>query len=485
MQHLHEPRCARLNDAPERPERAHVLYWMTSARRTRYNYGLQRALAHAARLRRPLIVLEALRLDHRWASARTAAFVAQGMADNAAAFARGPVAYHAYVEPALGAGRGLLAALAADAAIVVTDHYPCFFLPAMARAAAARLEVAVEAVDSNGLMPLSATPASFSTAHSFRRFLQKNLLPHLHEPPLADPLAGISLPRAAVPEAVLRRWPATALDRIPGWLPQLPVDQAVAPVACVGGAVAAGAALRRFLDQRLDDYGTLRNQPEPEVASGLSPYLHFGHLSAHEAWAALAERERWRPGLVAPKATGSREGWWGLRPTAEAFLDELVTWRELGYVFCHHNPDTYYRYDGLPDWARATLEAHRADPRPRRYDLDALEGARTHDGLWNAAQNQLVTEGRIHNYLRMLWGKKVLEWSDSPERAFDALVHLNNKYALDGRDPNSYSGIAWTFGRFDRPWGPVRPIFGTVRYMSSDNTARKLDVKRYRALYEP
>ena len=367
--------------------------------------------------------------------------------------------------------------------MVVTDHYPCFFLPKMARAAAARLNVAVEAVDGNGLMPLQRTVASFPTAHSFRRFLQKNLLVELSDGPLEDPLAGLELPVAPVPEQVRRRWPSAALDRVAEWLPQLPVDQSVAPVATPGGARAAGDTLQRFLDQRLDHYAELRNQPEPEMASGLSPYLHFGHLSAFEAWATLAERERWTPELVAPKATGSREGWWGLRPSAEGFLDELVTWRELGYVYCHHNPDTYDRYDGLPAWALATLSQHASDPRPSRYDLPALEGARTHDSLWNAAQRQLVREGRIHNSLRMLWGKKVLEWSDTPEMAFDTLVHLNNKYALDGRDPNSYSGIAWTFGRFDRPWGPKRPIFGTVRYMSSDNTARKLDVKGYLARY--
>ena len=367
--------------------------------------------------------------------------------------------------------------------MVVTDHYPCFFLPKMARAAAARLNVAVEAVDGNGLMPLQRTVASFPTAHSFRRFLQKNLLVELSDGPLEDPLAGLELPVAPVPEQVRRRWPSAALDRVAEWLPQLPVDQSVAPVATPGGARAAGDTLQRFLDQRLDHYAELRNQPEPEMASGLSPYLHFGHLSAFEAWATLAERERWTPELVAPKATGSREGWWGLRPSAEGFLDELVTWRELGYVYCHHNPDTYDRYDGLPAWALAPLSQHASAPRPSRYDLPALEGARTHDSLWNAAQRQLVREGRIHNSLRMLWGKKVLEWSDTPEMAFDTLVHLNNKYALDGRDPNSYSGIAWTFGRFDRPWGPKRPIFGTVRYMSSDNTARKLDVKGYLARY--
>ncbi len=143
--------------------------------------------------------------------------------------------------------------------------------------------------------------------------------------------------------------------------------------------------------------------------------------------------------------------------------------------------DDYDQYESLPDWAQATLAKHAGDPRKFVYSLAELAAARTHDPLWNAAQRQLLADGRMHNYLRMLWGKKILEWSPSPRAALSQMIELNDKYALDGRDPNSYSGIFWTLGRYDRPWGPERPIFGTVRYMSSDNTARKLDVKGYLA----
>jgi deoxyribodipyrimidine photo-lyase len=163
---------------------------------------------------------------------------------------------------------------------------------------------------------------------------------------------------------------------------------------------------------------------------------------------------------------------------AEAFLDQLVTWRELGFNFCSRRDD-YDRFDSLPDWARRSLAEHAADPREHVYSVDELAAARTHDPLWNAAQRQLVREGRIHNYLRMLWGKKILQWARSPEDALEAMIELNNRYALDGRDPNSYSGISWVLGRFDRPWAPERPIFGKIRYMSSENTARKLKVKEY------
>lgn len=160
------------------------------------------------------------------------------------------------------------------------------------------------------------------------------------------------------------------------------------------------------------------------------------------------------------------------------FSTQLITWREVGYNFCAKRED-YGRFESLPDWAQKTLQKHARDERAYVYTLEKFEAGETHDPLWNAAQRQLVREGRIHNYLRMLWGKKILEWSASPRDAAANLIHLNNKYALDGRDPNSYSGIFWCLGRYDRPWRPERPIFGTIRYMSSENTARKFSVKNY------
>ena len=163
---------------------------------------------------------------------------------------------------------------------------------------------------------------------------------------------------------------------------------------------------------------------------------------------------------------------------AESFLDELVTWRELGFNMTSQRSD-YDRFESLPEWAQTTLAEHERDRRPHRYSLDEFEEARTHDDLWNAAQVQLVLEGRIHNYLRMLWGKKILHWSESPRAALDIMVELNNKYAVDGRDPNSYSGIFWVLGRYDRAWGPEREVFGKIRYMSSANTRRKLRVDEY------
>jgi deoxyribodipyrimidine photo-lyase len=276
---------------------------------------------------------------------------------------------------------------------------------------------------------------------------------------------------------VLRSWPG-ALPK----LADLPIDHAVAPVGYRGGAVAAREVAVDFFADRFARYADGRNHPDDDASSGLSPYLHFGHASAHEIIATVWKTCEWDPSRLAVKANGKRTDWWGLPAHAESFLDELITWRELGYGFCHHRAD-YDRYESLPDWAQKTLADHATDPRPELYTPAELEAAATGDEIWNAAQRQLVRDGRIHNYLRMLWGKKILQWSRSPRAALAVLIELNNKYAVDGRDPNSYSGIFWTLGRFDRPWGPVRPIFGTIRYMSSDATKKKLDLDDYLRRY--
>jgi deoxyribodipyrimidine photo-lyase len=476
-------RITAVNGAPIGRGR-HVLYWMIAARRTAWSHALDRALALAAELDRPLLVLEPLRAGYRWASDRHHAFVLQGMADNAAAFAAAGVTYLPYVEPEPGRGRGLLEALARHACAVVTDEQPGFFLPRMIAAAGARLPVRLEQVDGNGLLPLRAADRAYPSAATFRRHLQRTLAPHLAVPPAAAPLAR--LPRgvrgADVPGAVLRRWRPAGEALLRGdaaALAALPIDHAVPPVALRGGGRAAADVLDDFVAHRLARYADDRSDPGADVASGLSPYLHFGHVSAHEVAARVWRAARWDPSrLAGARVTGARAGWWGLPAGSEAFLDELVTWRELGYGFCFHRRD-YDRWSSLPAWARATLDAHAADPRPHLYTRRQLERAATHDPIWNAAQRQLVGEGRIQNYLRMLWGKKILEWSRSPRAALATLIELNNRHAVDGRDPNSYSGICWTLGRFDRPWGPVRPIFGTVRYMSSEATRRKLDLAAY------
>jgi deoxyribodipyrimidine photo-lyase len=467
-----------------------VLYWMTACRRLTSNFALDRAIEWARRLNRPLLILEALRCDYPWASRRLHVFVIQGMHDNQQLAAETGHAYFPYVEPSWGHGSGLMENLAARAAVIVTDDFPCFFLPRMTAAVARRVPVLMEAVDSNGLFPMRAADQIFPTAHAFRRYLQKHLAAHLLEFPEANPLADPRTPRLAeLPQDLVERWaPASPalLHRNASAIDQLPVNHDVREAIMRGGSTAASTRLNEFLDRRLARYAEERNQPDNDASSGLSPYLHFGHISVHEIFSALAAREGWSTDHLADakQTRGSRHGWWGMSETAESFLDELVTWRELGFNMCWQRRD-YDQYESLPDWAQQTLEEHARDPRPELYSLEKMETARTSDRLWNAAQNQLVTEGRMHNYLRMLWGKKILQWSATPRDALATMIELNNKYAVDGRNPNSYSGIFWVLGRYDRAWGPERPIFGKIRYMTSENTARKLKLAEYLQTYAP
>jgi deoxyribodipyrimidine photo-lyase len=476
----------RVRAANERPPRADgdfVLYWMTACRRTRYNFALQRAVEWARELDKPLLVLEALRVDYAWASDRFHRFILDGMADNRSACAAADVTYFPYVEPSAGAGKGLLAALAARSCIVVTDDYPAFFLPAALRAAAKQVVVAMEAVDSNGLHALAAPGRVFDTAFAFRRWLQQNILGDLLAPPLAEPLLAAPRLRAVLPADLSARWPLADLERgAERIISALPVDHAVVDVPLRGGSQAATKRLDAFVRAGLSRYADKRNDVVASASSGLSPYLHFGHISPHEVFDAVSRHEAWCIDRAGGEQRGKRTGFWGMSAAAEAFLDQLITWRELGFNFCAYRSD-YEHFDSLPDWARRTLERHERDPRPHLYRTEQMERAETSDAVWNAAQTQLVREGRIHSYLRMLWGKRILEWTASPREALATMIHLNNKYALDGRDPNSYSGIFWTLGRYDRPWGPERPIFGTVRYMSSVRTRRKLKLGDYLARF--
>lgn len=469
-------------ERPLRPDGDWVLYWMIAARRTRYNPALERAADLARTLARPLLVVEALSCDPPWASRRVHAFVIAGMRENARALTAGGAMAWPYVEPSLGAGKGLVEALAARACVVITDAFPCLHLPKLVAAMARRVAARVEVVDGCGLLPL-ALGGAFPSAYTFRRHLQKTLPGVLGEAPVEDPLHG--LPAAVPLPADLRaRWAPLegGID-----LSTLPLDAGPGVLPLVGGQDAGRRRMEAFLDQ-LDAYEAHRNDPDAEATSRLSPYLHFGHLSPHEVVGEALRRVGWgrerlgratgRRGGRAAAGSEQEGGWWGVDPATEGFLDQLVTWRELGFQYTSHRPD-YADYRTLPAWALATLDKHAKDPRPYGYDRATLEAGRTHDRVWNAAQAELRATGCMHNYLRMLWGKKVLEWSETPEQAWDTLIELNNRWALDGRDPNSYTGIAWVFGRFDRPWGPERPIFGSVRYMTSPQAERKLEMKQY------
>jgi deoxyribodipyrimidine photo-lyase len=482
MSSVPEIRIRSCNSLPVLQSGDFVLYWMIASRRTTLNFALDRAVEWAEKLQKPLVILEALRCGCPWASNRMHRFVIDGMAENACRFEGTDVLYYPYLEPTPNAGKGLLAALASRACIVVTDDFPCFFLPRMVASAARQVPVLMEVVDSNGLLPLRQAEQAYPTAYAFRRFLQRELPRHLMDFPKSNGLLNTKLPKAKhLPREIKKRWPKASprlLNSGVGVLTEIPMDHGIPPVETRGGSTAAQALLRNFLRNRLPTYAEARNEPANQATSELSPYLHFGHISVHQIFSELTTQEGWSPGHLAVRATGSRSGWWGTSQATEAFMDQVITWRELGFNCCQMRKD-YDQFESLPAWALKTLRQHARDERSHVYSFEKFERAETHDALWNAAQIQLLREGRIHNYLRMLWGKKIVEWTRTPQKALETMVELNNKYALDGRDPNSYSGIFWCLGRYDRPWGPERPVFGTVRYMSSENTARKFNVRDY------
>lgn len=458
-----------------------VLYWMTSARRTTFNFSLDRAIAWAAKLKKPLVVLEPLRSDYEWASDRFHRFVIEGMKVNSECFASSNICYWPFVEKDPEQSHGLLQTVMNKAAVVITDEYPCFFLRTLTRFARRLARCRMESVDANGILPMRSVPKIFSRAFDFRRFWQKNLPDHLSDFPESQPLRkATKLPSYELPAAWLKKWPRANFEKLlsPDGLSSLPIDHSVTVTNQVGGSLRADELLSTFVRDKILRYGSDRNEPSSGVSSDLSPYLHFGHIGAHAILDQVLRATSWQPSLLSGKAHGKNCGWWGLDDSVEGFLDQLITWREIGFNMCFYEPN-YEKYSSLPDWVRKTLEKHKKDKREYIYSLGEFERAETHDELWNAAQRELVLDGRIHNYLRMVWGKKILEWSATPEEALQIMVHLNNKYALDGRDPNSYTGIFWVLGRYDRPWAPERPVFGQIRFMSSANTARKIDVKPY------
>jgi deoxyribodipyrimidine photo-lyase len=475
-----------LNERPPDPNGEFVLYWMTSARRFHWNFGLQRAVDLAIELRRPLLVLEALRCDYPHASDRLHRFVLEGMAVNAREAARTRAMYHPYVEPDHQHGRGLIRALSRRACVIVTDWYPAFFIPAMIAGAARQSRARLEAVDSNGLIPLADHGRTFTVARSYRAFLQRTIRHGMPVFPEESPLQRLArAPRlGGLPRDLTARWPPASsrlLAGDPAALARIPVDHAVQPGALRGGRHQAVSRLAAFVTDALPRYADEHNHPDDECTSRLSPYLHFGHISAHEVFSAVMTHERWTTRRISKPRGGARDGWWGVSPSAEAFLDQLLVWRELSFNASEYMRD-YTSYDSLPEWARRTLDQHETDERPHIYSIARLESAGTHDDIWNAAQRQLATEGWFHGYLRMLWGKKILEWCAHPAQALERMRLLMDRYSLDGRDPNSYAGYAWVLGRYDRPW-PERPVFGTVRYMSSASTRRKLRITRYLERY--
>ena len=441
---LLQGRVAPANDRPVVESGEFVLLWLQCQRRIRENPAFAHAQRRANELGKPLVVYEGLRRDYPHASARFHRFVLDGVADTARDCDEQGVLYAFFLEQA-DSPRGVLHALAARAALVVTDWLPTFIHPGQSRRLAERARCLVELVDNAGSVPLSTFPTAQIGARTVR--------PRLWKAVLLKPVPRVP---AKLKAPARFDWGFTPL-RAP-WADTSGVPAHPGPVPGVKGGRAAGLQrLRDFIKHRLEGYAENRNEPASGSSSWMSPWLHFGFLGATEIALAIKAAR-------APKAD------------EESYLEELLVRRELALNFCARVRN-YGSIEALPPWARKTLAEHQADPRTL-VSLEDLEAARSPDPVWNASHRQLLQEGRIHGYLRMLWGKNILVWSKDAGEALRRMALLNDRYALDGRDANSWAGFQWCLGMHDRPF-PERAVFGVVRSMTSGSALRKFDLDPY------
>ncbi|MHB0964619.1 MAG: deoxyribodipyrimidine photo-lyase [Gemmatimonadaceae bacterium] len=447
-------RARAVNAHPERQTGEFVLYWMQSTHRFADNWALRFATREANRLGLPLIIHQGLDPTYEHASDRIHSFILHNARELAQRAERGGLRYQFVLRRRRNDDRRAVDRVAARAALVVTDDLPTAGIAERTQRFAARCECRVAAVESHAIVPA----ALFVKEEWAARTLRPKVMAHLSH--ALEPVAD-ALPRVVASEAL---WNSLEVDRLDlagdlaAEIARCEIDHSVPPAPLKSGRRAALARLRKFCDNALPRYDERRSDPaDADGSSRLSPYLHFGQVSAAEvARAAIA-------------AVG--------RPGAERFLDELVTWRELSLNFTLRNPN-FRTLAALPDWVQRTMAAHAGDAREAVYTCEQLERAETHHPLWNAAQRELVATGSIHNVMRMYWGKSVLMWTATYDDALRHLIHLNDKWALDGRDPSSYGGIQWCFGKFDRPWGE-RPVWGTIRSMSLERAYKKFDALSY------
>lgn len=397
-----------------------------------------------------MVVYESIRTDYASANDRIHTFVLEGVRDNIADAERRGLRYVFFLPRTRDEARGVVRKLAGRARMIVTDEFPTFVVRDHTAALMPHSPVAVRAVDGNGLLPMRALEKEQYSAKILRDRARRLLPQHW----------------SRVEDVEARHFFKGNLDVTPydGAEPRsaarsCAIDHVVAPVATTGGRQAALSRLDAFV--RSSGYSEERSRSAQQT-SGLSPYLHFGHVGIHEVAARACDSEM------------SDED-------VDSFLEEAVIRRELAFNLCFHRED-FDSLTALPDWARKTLDRHRSDRRSPRYTYDQLERAATHDDVWNLAQQQMLSCGTMHGYLRMLWGKKIIEWSETPEEAQSSMIRLFEKYSLDGRDPNTYAGVLWCFGKHDRPWFPERPIFGTIRYMASQSTVRKVRLREIETL---
>ena len=446
-----DPRITVRRDGPPDPKGRCVVYWMQRAQRGIDNHAVDIAVTIANLLELPLVVYFAAISNFPHANLRHYAFLNQGLPDIEQDLQRRNITFlmrrapHESHEQLLSDVR---------AAFLIGDENPLRVPEQWRKQLASRIAIPFWTVDADVVIPSNLIEKAQYGAYTIRPRLYR-LLPdylHLYENPHAN--HAWKRPHGfysdSVHEDITRDW--TILDR------------SVAPVeAWRGGTHAALKRLRHFTGKLLVDYEAQRNHPETDCTSGLSPYLHFGHIG---------------PLTIALAVEAAAKADQTLRPARDSYFNELIVWRELAINFVRYTPN--YDSPGCAEaWAKQTIAEHARDEREHLYTLRQLEAAQTHDALWNAGQLQMVRHGWMHNSIRMYWAKKILEWTPDIATAMKYCIHLNDKYFLDGRDPNGYAGIAWALlGKFDRAWGE-RPIFGKIRYMSGASTGKKFDSRRY------
>jgi len=423
-----------------------VVYWMQRAQRGMDNPALDAAVDVANALRKPVVVFFAPVPFYPNANLRHYQFLIEGIPDLAESLEKRNVGFvlRRYPEHKL-----LKFCEEVRPAIVIGDENPMREPDAWRNKVTKQLNVPCWTVDADVIVPSRLLEKEQYAAFHARRRLEAQLDRFLI--PSRNPKAKVGW-KAPKDLQCLR----ADFDITTGW----DIDRSVSGVTTFrGGTREAVRLLDEFVSRKLKNYGKLRNHPQLDATSRMSPYLHFGHISPVTIALSVLKAD-------APKAD------------KESYLNELLVWRELAINFVTFN-SAYDSFESGEPWAHRSLAEHAKDPRPVVYSPKQLEQAETHDPLWNAAQQQMVQGGWMHNYVRMYWGKKILEWSKTPAEAYRVAVALNDKYELDGRDPNGYAGVAWSIvGKFDRPWFD-RPIFGKIRYMSLESTGRKFDSKRY------
>jgi deoxyribodipyrimidine photo-lyase len=448
----HEPqveipdeRIESLNEEAPREGR-YVLYWMQQAQRADGNHALEYAVRLANDRDLPVVTVFGLTADYPEANQRHYAFMLEGLAETAEALQdRGIAFVLREAQP-----HEACAELAKNAALTVVDAGYLAIQRKWRKEAARALACPLLQVETDVVVPIELVSyeeeyAARTIRPKIHRLLDDFLVP-LRKTPLQQRADGMTF---------------KTLDPADtdGLLKRLDLDRSVQPSEHYeGGAKAAEKLLHTFIEKKLADYDDKRNDPSLDYCSHMSPYLHFGQISPLEIALAVLASD-------APQ------------DAKDAYIEELIVRRELSMNFVHFNK-AYDRYDCAPDWARRSLRDHADDQRDYLYDRDAWERADTHDPYWNAAQLEMVRTGKMHNYMRMYWGKKLIEWSATPEEAFETMLYLNNKYELDGRDANSFTGVAWCFGKHDRPW-TERNVFGKIRYMNANGLKRKFNIEAY------